>query len=106
MEVSISIIHPEIILVATMETIGDAIAGRFCIYTKISVDTMASIEIDCYWSDISTWERDIRHNLNPVINGKEGVVEIRIRCPRYTEATATERRIREVLNQVIGINDR
>lgn len=62
MEVSISIIHPEIILVATMETIGDAIAGHFRIYTKLSADTMASVEIACCWPDISTWERDIRHN--------------------------------------------
>ena len=106
MEVTIRIIHPEIVLVATMETMEDMIAGHFCIYTKLSADTMASVEIDCYWSDISTWERDIRHNLNPVINGKEGVVETRIRCPRYAEASETERRIREVLCQIMGIPGR
>ncbi|MBO7070406.1 MAG: hypothetical protein J6W09_03845 [Bacteroidales bacterium] len=47
MEVSISIIHPEIILVATMETIGDMIAGHFFVFTKTSADTIAGVEIDC-----------------------------------------------------------
>ncbi len=106
MEVSISIIHPVIVLVATMETIGDMIAGHIFVFTKLSADTIAGVEIDYYWSDVSTWEYDLRKNLGPVISREDIIVECRITGPRHTEATGTQRRIKEVFCSILGINDR
>ena len=106
MEVSISIIHPVIVLVATMETIGDMIAGHFFVFTKPSADTIAGVEIDCYWCDISTWEYDLRKNLSPVIDREDVIVECRITGPRYTKTSETQRRIKEVFCSILGINNR
>ena len=43
MEVTIKIIHPMYILVATMEIIGDIIAGQFFVFTKPSGDTIGIV---------------------------------------------------------------
>ena len=108
MEASISIIHPKIILVATMETMEDIITGHFFVFTKFSPsgNSIAGVEIDCYWFDTSVWERDIRHNLRQIIEAKDIIVECRMMGPRHTHASETERRIREVLCNILGINDR
>ena len=106
MEVTIIIIHPMFILVAKMETIEDIIAGHFFVFSKPSGDTIAGVEIDCFWSDISTWEYDLRKNLSPVINREDVIVECRITGPRYTKATGTQRRIKEIFCNILGINDR
>lgn len=106
MEVTIIIIHPMFILVTTMETMDDMIAGQFFVFTELSADTIAGVEIDCYWCDISTWEYDLRKNLSPVINREDVIVECRIIGPRYAKTSETQRRIKEVFCSVLGINDR
>ena len=104
MEVTIKIIHPMYILVATMETIGDMIAGHFFVFTKPSGDTIAGVEIDCYWCDISTWEYDFRKNLSQIIEDMNIILlECHMKGPRHNHATETERRVREVLCHIIGI---
>ena len=106
MEVTIKIIHPMYILVATMETMENIIAGHFFVFTKLSADTIAVVEIDCYWSDIATWERDIRHNLSQIIEDKDMLFECHMKGPGHTYASETERRVREVLCIILGINVR
>ena len=106
MEVIIKIINPMIILVVTMETIGDMIAGHFFVFTMPSADTIAGVEIDCYWSDIVTWERDIRHNLSQIIEDKDMLFECHMKGPGHTYASETERQVRKVLCIILGINDR
>lgn len=104
MEVTIKIIHPMYILVAKMETMEDIIAGHFLVFTKLSADTIAGVEIDCFWSDIATWERDILHNLSQIVEDMNIILlECHMKGPRHNHATETERRVREVLCHIIGI---
>ena len=108
MEVRIKIIHPIIIMVATLETMEDIIAGHFFVFTKPSPsgDSIAGVEIDCYWFDTYVWERDIRHNLSQFVEEEDILLECNMKGPRHTHASETERRIREVLCDILGINDR
>lgn len=105
MDIIIKTILPRSACTVQITTTDNSIVARISISVQIPIGTVCVV-IDCSWSDIGTWERDIRHLLASVINGKDGIVQCRIRGPRYAEASEIERRIREVLCDILGINDR
>lgn len=107
MDAIIRIQVPNAVLTLKMATTaGDTIVARISVYIQTANQWTANIVIDCNWPTVFDWERNMRSSLNQIINGKDAIVEGRIKMPRYTDATETERRARGILCQILGIPER
>ena len=103
MDATIKLQFPSAVWTMKMATTaGDAIVARITIYFQTPNMWTANIVIDCCWPSFSDWESDVRNFLEPLVNENNAIVESRIKKPRY-DATETERRIREIINQILGI---
>lgn len=104
MDCTIKIQSPKFLWNMQMTTSGDIITVRITIYIIMPNGGTVSIVFDRSWPSVSDWERDMRMFLNQIMNNKDVIVESHIRGPR--DGSETERRIREILCQILGIPDR
>jgi hypothetical protein len=105
MEAKITIVQPGVLSILSIEVYDEMIITQILVIAKASASTADCTNIESYWSTVSDWERDMRPCLNQVINGKEVFVESRIKMPLFS-ASETERRVQEVLLQILEIPGR
>ena len=103
MEIRIMIYRPGIVWTIMLKAFEALIVGELSVYARTSVDTIQIIRGEMYWCSTSAMENDIKMYLEQIISGNE-IIETRIKCPRH--ASERDRRIQEVLCQLLGFSDR
>ena len=101
MDSIIKVTLPNSACTVQITTAEKAIIVRIAISIQIPVGTVC-IVIDCCWFSVSDWEMDIRAILETLVNQEYAIVQARI----ANTLTEDEKRIRTVLCNILGINDR
>ena len=103
MEITIKVLRPGVAWSMKTEVDDDTIITRIFVIARTSVNTAVCTNYESYSFSVPDWERSVRRHLEQITMGNV-IVETRMKCSLH--ASDTERKIQDLVCQILGISNR